>query len=50
MNDNIKRLKEIIDNSNNIVFFGGARLVDSVISKVKMVYIKISMINQLNII
>lgn len=24
MNDNIKRLKEIIDNSNNIVFFGGA--------------------------
>ena len=24
MNDNIKKLKEIIDNSNNIVFFGGA--------------------------
>ena len=24
MNDNIKKLKEIIENSNNIVFFGGA--------------------------
>ena len=24
MNDNIKRLKELIDSHNNIVFFGGA--------------------------
>lgn len=24
MDNNLKKLKEIIDNSNNIVFFGGA--------------------------
>ena len=53
MNDNIIKLKEIIDNSNNIVFFGGAGVsTESGLRDFKgdMAYINKNMINLLNII
>lgn len=51
MNEKINRLKEIINNSDNILFFGGAGFPLKVVyetSEVVMAYI-IKVINQLNI-
>ena len=40
MNDNIKRLKELIDSHNNIVFFGGAGVsTESDIPDLPLVYL-----------